>query len=121
MKDVGARFPGNEYKLRGKNCTPIPRYGCRRPTNREGPGWVNRAARVGVLLPCLVPGEWIEPPEADMGGGNGFESDEEEDVVDERYGMLRREGRRREGERVEDVEGRGLPASELAPRDRLVS
>ena len=62
------------------------------------------------MLPCLVPSEWVEPPDADI----GEVIEDEEESGDERYGMLRRA-------RVEDGEGRGLPASERAPRDRLIS
>ena len=95
-------------------------------TQREAPPWLNRASKVGILLPCLVPSDWIEPPTADEDDEGPF--DDDDDVYDERYGMLRREANRQRISmsrdtsrgRVSDVEGRGLPASEQAPRDRLV-
>lgn len=153
---------------------------CKVLTGREMPAWINRAARVGTALPCLVPKEWASAAETyEAGGASEYnqlttqsgrgaaygttldsetEDDEDEDE-DERAGILWH-GRRRppqqryyddpeEEERarggrdgaqqrerrtdvalrgkgkawrkmVRDTDGRGLPASEVAPPERLI-
>ncbi|EEY20196.1 conserved hypothetical protein [Verticillium alfalfae VaMs.102] len=110
----------------------------------SGPGWLNRAASIGVALPCVVPREWIDPPEYDMVDGELLDEDEDEDDgTHEGSRMLkqspprfhgeprpeegqesgwgseddRRHGGSGKGKQVErDQAGRTLPASERAPR-----
>ncbi len=55
---------------------------------------MNRAASIGVALPCVVPKEWIAPPDYDTADG---ELVDEDDVHDshERSRMLRRESQER--------------------------
>lgn len=65
-------------------------------TSQPAPSWLNRAASIGVALPCVVPKEWIAPPDADTADG---ELIDEED--DERAAMLSSEQRRRQRERLE--------------------
>ena len=38
---------------------------CERLTERPAPAYINRAASIGVALPCVVPAGWIEPPECE--------------------------------------------------------
>jgi len=47
-----------------------------RLTGRPGPGWLNRAASIGVALPCVVPKEWIAPPDFETADGELLEDDE---------------------------------------------
>ena len=53
-------FNGERYNLLTNNCNHFTNYMCKVLTGQEMPRWVNRAARVGVVLPCLVPKEWAE-------------------------------------------------------------
>jgi hypothetical protein len=39
-------------------------------TGKQAPGWVNRAAKLGTMFPCVIPTEWVEPPDANN-NGNG--------------------------------------------------
>ena len=131
VRDVSAHFPGDRYDLLGNNCNHFTNALCKALTGRDAPAWINRAARVGTVLPCLVPATWREPPE---------DEDEDEEAVvegegsddsdpDESAGMMqsakRQQGRasmdsRRESLRLKDTSGRELPSSELARADRLV-
>jgi deubiquitinase DESI2 len=140
LKDTSEEFLGTSYNLLTKNCNHFTSHLCRRLTGRPGPGWLNRAASIGVALPCVVPRDWIEPPEYDTTDGELL--DEDDDNVDERSGMLRpspprflgeaqrarteqmewdSENERRRGgsgkgkKPLKDTSGRVLPAAERAP------
>lgn len=100
VQRVAARFMGREYDLLSKNCNHFTSELCLELTGRRAPGWLNRAAGVGVRVPCVVPKEWISVPEAeddelvDEDGEAG-----EGEGRDEREGMLE-ESRRRERQGV---------------------
>ena len=94
VQRTAAKFMGREYDLLSKNCNHFTSELCFELTGRRAPGWLNRAAGVGVKFPCVVPKEWIGVPEA-----------EDEELVDEdgdgeeNEGMLS-ESRRRERQDV---------------------
>lgn len=139
LKEASEAFLGTSYNLLHKNCNHFTSYLCKKLTGRSGPRWLNRAASIGIALPCVVPRDWIEPPEYDTADGELLEEDDEH--VDERSGMLRPspprflaeahqnqveadwdsdEERRRGGsgkgkKPVTDTSGRRLPAAERAP------
>jgi deubiquitinase DESI2 len=140
LRDASEEFLGTSYNLLTKNCNHFTSYLCKKLTSRSGPGWLNRAASIGVALPCVVPRDWIEPPEYDTADGELL--DDEEEHVDERSGMLKpspprflaeaqrsrseetewdsEEERRRGGsgkgkKALKDTSGRRLPAAERAP------
>lgn len=99
MQRVAARFMGREYDLLSKNCNHFTSELCLELTGRRAPGWLNRAAGVGVRMPCVVPKEWISVPEAE--DDELVDDDEEEgEGRDERESMLS-ESRRRERRGVE--------------------
>ncbi|KAF9999469.1 hypothetical protein BGZ79_006964 [Entomortierella chlamydospora] len=33
--------------------------------SKEYSGWINRAAKLGTMFPCVVPQGWVEPPSAE--------------------------------------------------------
>ncbi|MCJ1399843.1 hypothetical protein MMC11_003046 [Xylographa trunciseda] len=72
VQDASTQFIGDNYNLLTNNCNHFTSYMCKVLTGQEMPAWVNRASRIGVVLPCLVPKEWIGVSEAhdtfDMGG-----------------------------------------------------
>ncbi|EME89623.1 uncharacterized protein MYCFIDRAFT_127687 [Pseudocercospora fijiensis CIRAD86] len=133
IQTVSESFLGTDYHLLTNNCNHFTNALCEALTGKSAPGWLNRAAAIGVALPCVVPKEWICPPDVETQEGELVGEEEEEDdddVQDERSGMLndhrrrrRREGRRtrEEGEDVgllvnrTDSAGRPLPAAERAP------
>lgn len=82
---------GTSYNLLTKNCNHFTSYLCEKLTGRCAPGWLNRAASIGVALPCVVPREWIAPPDHDTADGELLD----EDFEDERSSMLRHDQRRR--------------------------
>lgn len=69
LRAASDEFLGTSYNLLTKNCNHFTSYLCRRLTGQSGPGWLNRAASIGVALPCVVPRDWIEPPEYDTSEG----------------------------------------------------
>lgn len=81
---------GTSYNLLTKNCNHFTSYLCEKLTGRSAPGWLNRAASIGVALPCVVPREWIAPPDHTADGELL-----DEDFEDERSSMLRHDQRRR--------------------------
>ncbi|KAF2223087.1 PPPDE putative peptidase domain-containing protein, partial [Elsinoe ampelina] len=64
IEEAAAAFKGTEYNLLTRNCNHFTDHVARRLTGRGLPGWCNRAAAVGLALPCLVPGEWVRVPVA---------------------------------------------------------
>ena len=142
IKDVSQKFQGTSYNLLTKNCNHFTSYLCEQLTRRSAPSWLNRAASIGVALPCVVPREWIAPPDHDTADGELLDEDEE----DERASMLRPASRRQhsfhgstiQGDEdgwssdrdrrsggsgkgkgsVRDTDGRKIPASERAPPPR---
>lgn len=49
---------------------------------------MNRAASIGVALPCVVPKEWIAPPDFDTADGELLDEDEHDERSNERSRML---------------------------------
>lgn len=91
IHEVSIEFQGTSYNLLTKNCNHFTAQLCQRLTGRSGPSWLNRAASIGVALPCIVPRDWIEPPEYDTQGGDLLDNDGHDDDgnSDERSRMLR--------------------------------
>ncbi|KAK3179093.1 hypothetical protein OEA41_001232 [Lepraria neglecta] len=142
IKEVSQEFLGPSYNMLSNNCNHFTNHLCERLIGKPAPSWLNRAASIGVALPCVVPREWIAPPDHDNADGELLEEDEE----DERTSMLRQEyhrghsfhGSSMDGEDdgwdsdrdrrkggsgkgkdiVRDTAGRDIPASERAPPPR---
>ena len=87
VKEVSQAFTGPSYNLLSNNCNHFTNHLCEKLTNRSAPAWLNRAASIGIALPCVVPREWIAPPDHDTADGELLEEEEE----DERTSMLRQE------------------------------
>lgn len=89
IKEASEAFQGTAYNLLSKNCNHFTAYLCEKLTGRPGPAWLNRAASIGVALPCVVPKEWIAPPDFDTADGELVDEDEHEhDRSNERSRML---------------------------------
>lgn len=89
LKEASEVFQGTSYNLLNKNCNHFTQYLCQKLTGRSGPSWLNRAASIGVALPCVVPREWIAPPDFETADGELLDGEEEdEDDSNERSGML---------------------------------
>ena len=138
LREASEEFLGTSYNLLTKNCNHFTSYLCKKLTGNPGPGWLNRAASIGVALPCIVPRDWIEPPEYD--GADGELLDDDDERTHEQSRMLRQqrphflsgyangedewdseEERHRGGSGkgkkvIRDTSGRQLPAAERAPR-----
>lgn len=134
VKKVSDEFLGTGYNLLTCNCNHFTSALCEALTAKPAPSWLNRAAGVGVALPCMVPKEWVSPPDFETADGELLEEGEDEegdDERDERAGMLE-SYRRREGDArddtppprvvaVKDTSGRNMPAAERAPLPRQLS
>ncbi|KAF1953392.1 DUF862-domain-containing protein [Byssothecium circinans] len=117
IHEASQQFMGTSYNLLTKNCNHFTSYLCEKLTGRPAPGWLNRAASIGVALPCVVPREWIAPPDHDTADGELLD----EDFEDERSSMLRHEQRRRmrEGEADErEGEEEGVSGSRRGSEQR---
>ncbi|KAJ8657554.1 hypothetical protein O0I10_006856 [Lichtheimia ornata] len=68
---VSEDFGGTTYNLLTRNCNHFTEDLCSRLTGKSIPGWINRAARLGAMFPCVVPDEWIEPPEFEADSTTG--------------------------------------------------
>jgi len=142
ISEAAYKFHGPNYNLLTNNCNHFTSYLCQQLTGTPAPSWLNRAASIGIWLPCLVPREWLEPPDADTADGRlvdvdderaamlgnyspsiGNDSEPASDEEDEALGthhnswhrMLDRRGSSRSSV-VMDTSGRALPVSERAPR-----
>ncbi|KAG9538243.1 DUF862-domain-containing protein, partial [Aureobasidium melanogenum] len=135
INDSSRIFQGTKYNLLSNNCNHFSSYLCERLTGRPGPAWLNRAASVGLALPCVVPKEWVTPPDHETADGELVDEEEEDhdDDDDERAAMLPRDKRRKRDQisnqritsrdrtppprlvSVKDTSGREMPVSERAP------
>lgn len=91
LKEASEAFQGTAYNLLNKNCNHFTQYLCEKLTGRSGPAWLNRAASIGVALPCVVPRDWIAPPDFETADGELVDDDDDDDGhndADERSGML---------------------------------
>lgn len=129
LRTASDQFLGTSYNLLTQNCNHFTSYLCRKLTGTPGPGWLNRAASIGLALPCVVPRDWVEPPEYDTADGELVD-----DGAHEQSRMLRQsrphllargddsewnsEEERRQGgsgkgkKEAVDTDGRPLPAAE---------
>ncbi|KAI9738581.1 MAG: hypothetical protein M1834_008085 [Cirrosporium novae-zelandiae] len=138
IAECSRKFLGTNYNLLTNNCNHFTSYLCERLTSRPAPSWLNRAASIGVALPCVVPREWIQAPDHDTAGGELLDEDDDDD---ERSAMLKHDRRRpqpvdessddsawnseddrRKGGNgkgkglMRDTEGRRIPPADRAPR-----
>lgn len=88
IKEASDVFQGTSYNLLTKNCNHFTSYLCEKLTRRPGPGWLNRAASIGVALPCVVPKEWIAPPDFETAEGELVDDEREHRLAHERSSML---------------------------------
>ncbi|KIW06729.1 uncharacterized protein PV09_02423 [Verruconis gallopava] len=90
IREASDVFQGTSYNLLTKNCNHFTSYLCEKLTGRPAPKWLNRAAGIGVALPCVVPRDWITPPECDNMDGDLLEDDDDDESEDfgERSQML---------------------------------
>ena len=136
VREVSDEFLGASYNLLTKNCNHFTAHLCKKLTGTASPGWLNRAAAIGVAFPCIVPREWIEPPDYAAADGELLDEDEDDSDSNETSGMLgtsrpqlltqeleegwhtdeeHRPATRGKG-KMRDAAGRRLPASEVATR-----
>lgn len=64
LQDISKEYIGTSYNLLTRNCNHFSEDLGRRLTGKSAPGWINRAAKLGTMFPCVIPTEWVEPPEA---------------------------------------------------------
>ena len=86
IRSASDDFQGTSYNLLTKNCNHFTSHLCKTLTGDAGPGWLNRAASIGVAMPCVVPREWIDPPDHNTAEGELL--DEDGEPAGERDGML---------------------------------
>lgn len=131
LRTASDEFLGISYNLLTRNCNHFTSYLCQRLTGNPGPGWLNRAASIGVAIPCVVPREWIEPPEYETADGELLDtnsvdpSDEQAHMLAHSRPRLLAQGgddpRRIHDDAkginrpVLDISGRRNPAAERAP------
>ncbi|KAH9835079.1 DUF862-domain-containing protein [Teratosphaeria destructans] len=119
IHQVSQEFLGTNYNLLTNNCNHFTSALCQRLTGKPAPGWLNRAAGIGLSLPCIVPREWIDPPDCETAEGALVDEEEEGGEAAEARPMLgRREGTppaRVVNVKDRDSSGREIPAAERAP------
>lgn len=69
IRSASEEFHGPSYNLLTKNCNHFTAFLCQKLTGRPGPAWLNRAASIGLALPCVVPRDWVDPPEFESADG----------------------------------------------------
>lgn len=144
IQEASAEFQGTSYNLLHRNCNHFTAYLCEKLTGRAGPGWLNRAASIGVAFPCVVPKEWIAPPDyetaegelvdegSDLEEGSRMLSNVDSSLRHQRHsmddgprpGFLTSDGtieeeqdseEERQQSPVRDTSGRKVPPAEIAP------
>ena len=123
IKEVSNEFLGTNYNLLTSNCNHFTSALCGRLTGKSAPAWVNRAASIGLALPCVVPKEWIAPPDHETAEGELLDDEDDDEEDSEGAAMLGSERRRqhREAQREGSLEDDGGQGSSLAGGKRLFS
>ncbi|KAK3806458.1 MAG: DUF862-domain-containing protein [Benniella sp.] len=80
IQTLSKEFTGDSYALLTRNCNHFSSDMAFRLTGSRPPAWINRAAKLGTMFPCVVPQGWVDPP-----------SVEDEDNVRDRETLLPRE------------------------------
>ncbi|KAL1306646.1 hypothetical protein AAFC00_005321 [Neodothiora populina] len=100
--ETSSKFQGTSYNLLSNNCNHFTSYLVEQLTSKPAPTWINRAASIGLAMPCVVPKEWVSPPDHETADGELLEEDEEDDDEhdedDENAAMLASDRRRRRRE-----------------------
>jgi hypothetical protein len=125
IREVSEEFLGTGYNLLTRNCNHFTSYLCEKLTGKPAPAFLNRAASIGVALPCVVTREWIEPPDFEtaegelMDEGHGDGEGERDRMIRSSEEVPRLVGQEEEGGRgkapVRDAAGRTIPPAERAP------
>lgn len=134
-------FLGPTYNLLTRNCNHFTSHLCSALTGQPAPKYLNRAASIGVALPCVVPAGWVEPPECEVeddqgesarltqnaeGGsssaraGDGWESTTDGGNTSDDSDDDERQRRRMQMKKVKDTSGRELPPAERARFDTMI-
>ncbi|KAL2270172.1 hypothetical protein VTJ83DRAFT_2356 [Remersonia thermophila] len=69
LLEASDAFRGTGYNLLTRNCNHFTSYLCEKLTGKPAPAFLNRAASIGVALPCVVPKQWVEPPDFETAEG----------------------------------------------------
>lgn len=85
IQQVSEEYLGPSYNLLSKNCNHFTNALCQKLTGQPAPAWLNRAAGIGIAMPCVVPREWVAPPDYETAEGELIDGDQE---TDERARML---------------------------------
>ncbi|KAL1923645.1 uncharacterized protein VTP21DRAFT_8625 [Calcarisporiella thermophila] len=62
---ISREYTGVSYRLLTRNCNHFSSDLCRRLLGKPIPNWINRAAAIASCFPCILPPEWIRPPECE--------------------------------------------------------
>ncbi|CAO3617206.1 unnamed protein product [Cunninghamella blakesleeana] len=65
IQDISKEYVGTSYNLLTRNCNHFTDDLCVLLTGKHAPSWINRAAKLGTMFPCVIPTatDWIEPPD----------------------------------------------------------
>jgi len=141
IREASQEFSGTSYNLLERNCNKFTSHLCEALTGQPAPAYLNRAAAIGLALPCIVPQGWVEPPECELeehseeapltGRRHSMDEDSRWDSSDDDYleererqqKEARRAGQGRKGREpgdVRDTGGRELPGAERAIMDHTM-
>ncbi|KAI9269699.1 PPPDE putative peptidase domain-containing protein [Helicostylum pulchrum] len=70
-------FMGPSYNLLSRNCNHFTEGFVERLNSKTVPFWINRAAKLGNMFPCVVPWEWIQPPELSQDDDDDDDNDDD--------------------------------------------
>lgn len=79
VMELSDEFTGPSYNLLSRNCNHFTEEFVARLNNKTIPLWINKAAKLGNMFPCVVPWEWIQPPELSQDHDDDEEEEEEVD------------------------------------------
>ncbi|KAI8645197.1 PPPDE putative peptidase domain-containing protein [Parasitella parasitica] len=83
LLQLSDEFTGPSYNLLTRNCNHFTEELVMKLTQKTIPAWINRAAKLGNMFPCVVPWEWIQPPEfSEEAEEEVLENDQSEEVED---------------------------------------
>ncbi|KAG0134113.1 hypothetical protein HOY82DRAFT_240708 [Tuber indicum] len=116
IREASSEFLGPTYNLLTRNCNHFTSHLCVALTGRAAPAFLNRAASIGVALPCVVPAGWIEPPECEV--ADDWTDHDENARLTRNAGGASSASRRRSGDEAWESSNEGDCASDDGEAER---
>lgn len=118
IAEAAEEFQGTGYNLLSRNCNHFTNYLCEKLTGKPAPGWLNRAANIGMALPCIVPSDWVTPPDHETADGELMAENSDDESTESSRMLGAQHGRHSYDEQQHHNQGGGS-SRRVSPREQM--